>query len=144
MFRIIEQEQKNPELMLKSMLDYVNSFASTSLDVAGLKLTIDTLSPLSNFEFQKNYFDNQNSALYYRTAFDAAWAFSLGSGGTRQASFPGAGSLHRLRLEAIFGPIFSIRLVSVSLVWARSATARYCFIRSATCSLASRPEGRLV
>ncbi len=43
MFRIIEQEQKNPDLMLKSMLDYVNSFAGTSLDIAGLKLTIDTL-----------------------------------------------------------------------------------------------------
>jgi hypothetical protein len=80
MFRIIEQEQKNPELMLKSMLDYVNSFASTSLDVAGLKLTIDTLSPLSNFEFQKNYFDNQNSALYYRTAFDAAVKFNVDKG----------------------------------------------------------------
>jgi ABC-type nitrate/sulfonate/bicarbonate transport system substrate-binding protein len=36
MFRIIEQEQKNSELMLKSMLDYVNSFAGTSLDIAGL------------------------------------------------------------------------------------------------------------
>jgi len=80
MFRIIEQEQKVPDLMLKSMLDYVNSFAGTSLDIAGLKLTIDTLSPLSNFEFQKNYFDNQNSALYYRTAFDAAVKFNVDKG----------------------------------------------------------------
>jgi hypothetical protein len=80
MFRIIEQDQKNPDLMLKSMLDYVNSFAGTSLDIAGLKLTIDTLSPLSNFEFQKNYFDNQNSALYYRTAFDAAVKFNVDKG----------------------------------------------------------------
>jgi hypothetical protein len=80
MFRIIDQEQKNSEVMLKSMLDYVNSFAGTSLDVSGLKLTIDTLSPLSNFEFQKNYFDNQNSALYYRTAFDAAVRFNMDKG----------------------------------------------------------------
>jgi hypothetical protein len=80
MFRIIEQEQKNSEVMLKSMLDYVNSFAGTSLDIAGLRLTIDTLSPLSNFEFQKNYFDNQNSALYYRTAFDAAVKFNMDKG----------------------------------------------------------------
>jgi ABC-type nitrate/sulfonate/bicarbonate transport system substrate-binding protein len=80
MFRIIEQEQKNPDVMLKSMLDYVNSFAGTSLDIAGLKLTIDSLSPLSNFEFQKNYFDNQNSALYYRTAFDAAVKFNVDKG----------------------------------------------------------------
>jgi hypothetical protein len=80
MFRIIEQEQKNPDVMLKSMLDYVNAFAGTSLDISGLKLTIDTLSPLSNFEFQKNYFDNQNSALYYRTAFDAAVKFNVDKG----------------------------------------------------------------
>jgi hypothetical protein len=80
MFRIIEQEQKNSEVMFKSMLDYVNAFAGTSLDIPGLKLTIDTLSPLSNFDFQKNYFDNQNSALYYRTAFDAAVKFNLDKG----------------------------------------------------------------
>src|ERR1700751_2664180 len=58
MFRIIEQEQKNSDLMLKSMLDYVNSSAGSTLDISGLKLTIDSLSPLSNFEFQKNYCDN--------------------------------------------------------------------------------------
>jgi hypothetical protein len=80
MFRVIEQEQKDSEAMLKSMLDYVNSFAGTSLDISGLRLTIDTLSPLSNFEFQKNYFDNQNSALYYRTAFEAAAKFNMEKG----------------------------------------------------------------
>ncbi len=80
MFRIIEQEQKEPELMLKSMLDYVNSFAGTTLDIAGLKMTIETLSPLSNFEFQQNYFDKQTSALYYRTAFDAAVKFNSDKG----------------------------------------------------------------
>ena len=68
------------EAMLKSMLDYVNSFAGTSLDISGLRLTIDTLSPLSNFEFQNNYFDNQNSALYYRTAFEAAAKFNMEKG----------------------------------------------------------------
>jgi hypothetical protein len=80
MFRIIEQEQKNSDQMLRSMLDYVNSFAGTSLDINGLKLTIDALSPLSNFDFQKNYCDNQNSALYYRTAFDAAVKFNIEKG----------------------------------------------------------------
>ena len=80
MFRIIEQEQKQPEAMLKSMLDYVNSFAGTNLDIDGLKLTIDSLSPLSNFDFQKNYCENQNSALYYRTAFDAAVKFNINKG----------------------------------------------------------------
>lgn len=89
MFRIIEQEQKNPDLMLSSMLDYVNSFAGTSLDIAGLKLTIDTLSPLSNFEFQKNYFDNQNSALYYRTAFDAAVKFNVEKGVLPKGEYDG-------------------------------------------------------
>jgi ABC-type nitrate/sulfonate/bicarbonate transport system substrate-binding protein len=87
MFRVIEQEQKNPDLMLKSMLDYVNSFAGTSLDIAGLKLTIDSLSPLSNFEFQKNYCDNQNSALYYRTAFDAAVKFNVDKGVLPKAKY---------------------------------------------------------
>jgi ABC-type nitrate/sulfonate/bicarbonate transport system substrate-binding protein len=80
MFRIIEQEQKQPEVMLKSMLDYVNAFAGTNLDINGLKLTIDSLSPLSNFDFQKNYCENQNSALYYRTAFDAAVKFNINKG----------------------------------------------------------------
>jgi NMT1-like family len=87
MFRIIEQEQKNSEVMFKAMLDYVNSFAGTSLDIPGLKLTIDTLSPLSNFDFQKNYFDNQNSALYYRTAFDAAVKFNQDKGVLPKAQY---------------------------------------------------------
>ena len=38
------------------------------------------LSPLSNFEFQQNYFDKQTSALYYRTAFDAAVKFNSDKG----------------------------------------------------------------
>ena len=38
MFRIIDQEQKDPKTMLGAMLDYVNSFAGTSLDYKGLKL----------------------------------------------------------------------------------------------------------
>ncbi|MBV9289125.1 MAG: ABC transporter substrate-binding protein [Hyphomicrobiales bacterium] len=80
MFRIIAAEQADPEKTLASMLDYVNAFAGTSLDIAGLKLTIDTLSPLSNFDFQKNYCDNDKSALYYRTAFDAAVKFNVDKG----------------------------------------------------------------
>jgi len=62
------------------MLDYVNSFAGTSLDIAGLKLTIDTLSPLSNFEFQKNYFDNQNSALYLPDCFRRSGKINVDKG----------------------------------------------------------------
>lgn len=77
MFRIIEQEQKDPEHTLGAMLDYVNAFAGTSLNIAGLKLTIDALSPLSNFAFQKNYCQNASSALYYRTAFAAAVKFNV-------------------------------------------------------------------
>jgi ABC-type nitrate/sulfonate/bicarbonate transport system substrate-binding protein len=80
MFRIIEQEQKDPEHTLGAMLDYVNAFAGTSLDIAGLKLTIDALSPLSNFAFQKNYCQNTGSALYYRTAFAAAVKFNIDKG----------------------------------------------------------------
>jgi ABC-type nitrate/sulfonate/bicarbonate transport system substrate-binding protein len=87
MFRIVAQEQKDPDRTLGSMLDYVNAFAGTSLDIAGLKLTIDTLSPLSNFEFQKNYCDNDKSALYYRTAFDAAVKFNVDKGVLPKAAY---------------------------------------------------------
>jgi ABC-type nitrate/sulfonate/bicarbonate transport system substrate-binding protein len=80
MFRIIEEEQKDPDTMLGAMLDYVNAFAGTSLDIAGLKLTIDGLSPLSNFEFQQNYCDKEDSALYYKTAFQAAAQFNIDKG----------------------------------------------------------------
>ena len=71
-FRIIDQEKHEPDKMLGTMLDYVNAFAGTSLDISGLKVTIDALSPLSDFAFQKNYCEDTGSALYYRTAFDAA------------------------------------------------------------------------
>lgn len=80
MFRIIRDEKADPETILGSMLDYVNAFAGTSLDLAGLQLTIEALSPLSDFEFQRNYCENVNSALYYRTAFDAAVAFNKEKG----------------------------------------------------------------
>jgi ABC-type nitrate/sulfonate/bicarbonate transport system substrate-binding protein len=80
MFRVIEQEQKQPEVMLGSMLDYVNAFAGTSLNLSSLKLTIDALSPLSNFEFQKNYCEKTDSALYYKTAFNAQVKFNTDKG----------------------------------------------------------------
>jgi len=80
MFRIIEQEQKDPRQTLGAMLDYVNAFAGTSLNTAGLKLTIDALSPLSNFAFQANYCRKEGSALYYRTAFNAAVKFNVEKG----------------------------------------------------------------
>ena len=87
MFRIIRDEKADPERVLGSMLDYVNAFAGTSLDVAGLKITIDALSPLSDFEFQKNYCENKDSALYYRTAFDAAVKFNIDKGVLRGSSY---------------------------------------------------------
>jgi hypothetical protein len=87
MFRITRDEKANPEHVLGSMLDYVNAFAGTSLDVAGLKVTIDSLSPLSDFEFQKNYCDNKDSALYYRTAFDAAAKFNMDKGVLPKADY---------------------------------------------------------
>jgi hypothetical protein len=87
MFRIIRDEKANSERVLGSMLDYVNAFAGTNLDVAGLKVTIDSLSPLSDFEFQTNYCDNKNSALYYRTAFDAAVKFNIEKGVLPQATY---------------------------------------------------------
>jgi hypothetical protein len=80
MFRIIDQEKHDPDKMLGTMLDYVNAFAGTSLDIAGLKVTINALSPLSDFAFQKNYCENTGSALYYRIAFAAAVKFNMDKG----------------------------------------------------------------
>jgi ABC-type nitrate/sulfonate/bicarbonate transport system substrate-binding protein len=87
MFRITRDEKADPEKVLGSMLSYVNAFAGTSLDIAGLKLTIDALSPLSDFEFQRNYCDNKDSALYYRTAFDAAVKFNINKGVLPKAEY---------------------------------------------------------
>jgi len=87
MFRIVEQEQKDPERTLGAMLAYVNAFAGTSLDIAGLKLTIDALSPLSNFAFQKNYCQNASSALYYRTSTMAAVSFNVEKGVLPKGSY---------------------------------------------------------
>jgi len=87
MFRIIDQEQKDPKTMLGAMLDYVNSFAGTSLDYKGLKLTIDALSPLSNFEFQKNYCDKPDSPLFYKNAFNAHVKFNIDKGLLSQTSY---------------------------------------------------------
>jgi ABC-type nitrate/sulfonate/bicarbonate transport system substrate-binding protein len=87
MFRIIHDEKAEPEKVLGSMLDYVNAFAGTTLDIKGLKLTIDALSPLSDFEFQKNYCDNKDSALYYKTAFDAAAKFNMDKGVLQNSSY---------------------------------------------------------
>jgi len=87
MFRIVRDEKADPDKVLGSMLSYVNAFAGTSLDIAGLKLTIDALSPLSDFEFQKNYCDNKDSALYYRTAFDAAVKFNINKGVLPKAEY---------------------------------------------------------
>ena len=87
MFRIIDQEQKDPKTMLGAMLDYVNSFAGTSLDYKGLKLTIDALSPLSSFEFQKNYCDKPDSPLFYKNAFNAHVKFNIDKGLLSQTSY---------------------------------------------------------
>jgi hypothetical protein len=87
MFRIIDQEQKDPKTMLGAMLDYVNSFAGTSLDYKGLKLTIDALSPLSSFEFQKNYCDKPDSPLFYKNAFNAHVKFNIDKGLLTQAAY---------------------------------------------------------
>jgi ABC-type nitrate/sulfonate/bicarbonate transport system substrate-binding protein len=80
MFRLIQQEQKDPDTMLGAMLDYVNAFAGTTLDLDKLKLTIDALSPLSNFEFQQNYCVKVDSPLYYKTAFNAHVKFNVEKG----------------------------------------------------------------
>jgi len=87
MFRIIRDEKADPEHVLGSMLDYVNAFAGTSLDLAGLQLTIDALSPLSDFEFQQNYCTLPDSSLNYRLAFDAAVEFNKDKGILRKDSY---------------------------------------------------------
>jgi hypothetical protein len=50
---------------------YLNSVAGTTLDGAGVQRTVENLDPFVPFEDQTKYFDDTNSAEYYKNSFTA-------------------------------------------------------------------------
>lgn len=87
MFRIIDAEQKDAKGALALELDYINAFAGTNLDLDGLQKSIDLLSPLSNFDFQKYYCDDASNALDAKTVFDATVKADQKNGSLKGGSY---------------------------------------------------------
>lgn len=69
-WRTIDAIQKDPSLY-EIQAPYLNSVAGTSLDAAGLKATVDSLHPFTPYEGNALYFRNEDSVLYYKTAWGA-------------------------------------------------------------------------
>lgn len=69
-WRTIAEVQKDPSLFELQAL-YLNSVAGTSLDGKGVETTIKILDPLSPFDYDKTYFDDKSSVLYYGNAWAA-------------------------------------------------------------------------
>jgi hypothetical protein len=69
-WRTIDAVQKDPSLF-SLQAPYLNSVAGTSLDAKGVESTIKILDPLSSFDFDRTYFADKTSVLYYRNAWAA-------------------------------------------------------------------------
>jgi hypothetical protein len=69
-WRTIAEVQKDPSLF-ELQAPYLNSVAGTSLDGKGVETTIKILDPLSPFDYDKTYFDDKSSVLYYGNAWAA-------------------------------------------------------------------------
>ncbi len=69
-WRTIDAVHKDPSLFALQA-PYLNSVAGTSLDGKGVENTIKVLDPLSPFAYDKTYFDDKNSVLYYKNAWTA-------------------------------------------------------------------------
>jgi hypothetical protein len=69
-WRTIDAVQKDPTLF-DLEAPYLNSVAGTSLDGRGVESTIKVLDPLSPFGYDKTYFDDTSSVLYYKNAWGA-------------------------------------------------------------------------
>jgi hypothetical protein len=69
-WRTIDAVQKDPSLF-GLQAPYLNSVAGTSLDAKGVESTIKILDPLSSFDFDRTYFADKTSVLYYRNAWAA-------------------------------------------------------------------------
>ena len=69
-WRTIDALEKDPTLF-DLQAPYLNSVAGTDLDGKGVEETVKTLDPLSPFEYNSKYFDDETSILYYKNAWPA-------------------------------------------------------------------------
>jgi len=69
-WRTIAETKKDPSLF-DLQAPYLNSVAGTSLDGKGVQSTVETLDPLSLFEYNTTYFDDVNSVLNFKNAWTA-------------------------------------------------------------------------
>ncbi len=69
-WRTIDEVKKDPSLF-DLQAPYLNSVAGTDLDGKGVEATIKALDPLSPFDYDKTYFDDTSSVLYYKNAWAA-------------------------------------------------------------------------
>jgi hypothetical protein len=69
-WRTIDAVGKNPSLF-ELQAPYLNSVAGTSLDGKGVEATVKILDPFSPFEYDKTYFVDTSSILYYKNAWPA-------------------------------------------------------------------------
>ena len=69
-WRTIDEVKKDPSLF-DLQAPYLNSVAGTDLDGKGVEATIKALDPLSSFDYDKTYFDDTSTVLYYKNAWAA-------------------------------------------------------------------------
>jgi hypothetical protein len=69
-WRTIDAVDKDPSLF-NLQAPYLNSVAGTSLDGKGVEATVKILDPFSSFEYDKTYFVDDSSILYYKNAWPA-------------------------------------------------------------------------
>jgi hypothetical protein len=69
-WRTIAETKKDPSLF-NLQAPYLNSVAGTSLDGKGVESTVETLDPLSSFEYNTTYFDDASNVLYFKNAWTA-------------------------------------------------------------------------
>ena len=67
-WRTIDEVQKDPSLF-ELQAPYLNSVAGTDLDGKGVEATVKALDPLSPFDYDKTYYVDASSVLYYRNAW---------------------------------------------------------------------------
>jgi hypothetical protein len=69
-WRIFDELQKDPSLY-DLQAPYLNSFAGTDLDGAGVKATVDILHPYTLFEDDAQYYDDPSKTVYFANVWGA-------------------------------------------------------------------------
>jgi hypothetical protein len=70
MWRTIDAVHKDPSLF-DIQAPYLNSVSGTNLDGAGVKSTIEALDPLLPFDYGTNFYEDENSVVFYKNAWPA-------------------------------------------------------------------------